>query len=71
MRYFSGIAVYETTFEALGDETMLDLGDVREVAEVSINGGEWIGLWHEPFCLEVAGLLRPGRNGLRVKVANT
>lgn len=71
LRYFSGIAVYETTFEALGDETMLDLGDVREVAEVSINGGEWIGLWHEPFCLDVAGLLRPGRNGLHVKVANT
>ncbi len=71
LRHFSGVTAYETYFDAAGDETDLDLGDVREIAEVSLNGGEWIGLWHEPFRLNVTGSVRPGRNTLRVRVANT
>ncbi len=76
IRYFSGTASYATEFEI--DETLfgegrgllLDLGTLREVAEVTLNGRNLGILWKEPFQADVSGLLRPGRNVLEVKVTN-
>jgi len=76
IRYFSGTASYATEFEI--DETLfgegrgllLDLGSLREVAEVTLNGRNLGILWKEPFQADVSGLLRPGRNVLEVKVTN-
>lgn len=73
-RHFSGWGRYETTFEAppLRDdlEWTLDLGVVHETAEVILNdrplGAAWKG-WRRVACGEA---LRPGRNRLRVDVAN-
>jgi hypothetical protein len=48
----------------------LDLGDVRDLAEVWINGLRVGEVWHAPYRLDVTGTLRPGRNTLQVKVAN-
>lgn len=76
IRYFSGTASYTAEFEidrALLDEgrgLLLDLGALREVAEVSLNGREIGILWKEPFQADVTGALRPGRNVLEVKVTN-
>jgi len=50
---------------------VLDLGRVKEMAEVSVNG-EAVGgiLWKPPFSVDITGLLRPGRNHIQVKVTN-
>jgi hypothetical protein len=76
IRYFSGTASYTAEFELDGPlaredrGALLDLGSLREVAEVSLNGRNLGVLWKEPFQADVSGLLRPGRNVLEVKVTN-
>ncbi len=76
IRYFSGTASYTAEFEIeepLWREArsfLLDLGSVREVAEVTLNGRDLGVLWKEPFQVDISGALRPGRNILEVKVTN-
>jgi hypothetical protein len=76
IRYFSGTASYAAEFEfdgRLGREGggwLLDLGSLREVAEVTLNGRDLGVLWKEPFQADITGALRPGRNVLEVKVTN-
>ena len=45
IRYFSGTATYQATFNWAGTDTndriWLDLGDVKNLAEVSVNGQIW------------------------------
>jgi hypothetical protein len=73
LRYFSGTATYTTQFDlpasASKSRLTLDLGDVREVAEVSLNGKVLGTAWTAPFALELTGV-RPGKNALSIKVAN-
>ena len=76
-RAFSGIARYARQFHlpperlAEGREVVLDLGDVREVARVYLNGRE-IGLsTFAPHVLDVTGAIRAGANSLLIEVANT
>lgn len=75
IRYFSGTAIYSTSFDwtlpaTSGVRHCLDLGRVEIMAEVALNGEPLGVLWKPPFALDVSGLLRPGRNELRVKVTN-
>ncbi len=50
---------------------MLDLGTVKEIAEVSINGKPVGGiLWKPPFQADVTSALKPGSNHIEVKVTN-
>jgi hypothetical protein len=76
IRYFSGTASYTAEFE-IGEPLpgenrgfLLDLGSLREVAEVTLNGRDLGILWKEPFQADISGLLRSGRNILEVKVTN-
>lgn len=77
VKYFAGTAGYATTFE-LGPEDLsgpgevvLDLGSVKNIAEVTINGKPAGILWKAPFRTEnVKELLLPGINSLEVKVTN-
>ncbi len=76
IRYFSGTASYTADFE-FGEPLLrerrgwlLDLGTLREVAEVTLNGQSLGILWKQPFQADISGLLRPGRNVLEVKVTN-
>jgi hypothetical protein len=76
IRYFSGTASYEAEFELgepllrEGRSWLLDLGTLREVAEVTLNGRNLGIVWKEPFQADITGALRPGRNTLEVKVTN-
>ena len=48
----------------------LDLGDVRDVAEVAVNG-KYLGiLWKTPFKIDLTGVLTPGNNQLVIEVTN-
>ena len=72
IKYYSGEAVYKTTFNWDGDTSglWLDLGKVCDVAEVSLNGSEPVVLWTAPYRL-AAKSLKEGENLLTIKVANT
>jgi hypothetical protein len=76
VRYFSGTATYQNAImvdaEALNKNRAiwLDLGDVREVATVSVNGKELRTLWHAPFNLRIDSALHAGSNELSIKVTN-
>jgi hypothetical protein len=76
VKYFSGTATYTRMVQALrswfqpGQKILLDLGLVKDVAEVSLNGKSLGVLWKPPFCLEVTGALKPGVNRLEIKVTN-
>jgi hypothetical protein len=76
IKYFSGTATYSKTFEvparafAPGAHLWLDLGDVRDVAEVTVNGKDLGILWKAPFKIDVTGVLTPGSNQLVFQVTN-
>lgn len=76
VRFFSGTAVYRTSFDvpALPEgrdwSAFLDLGDVQVIASVRLNGRDLGPVWKRPFHVEVTDALRAGRNELEVQVAN-
>ena len=76
VRYFSGTATYEKEIEipadrlAAGRELWLDLGAVKNFAEVSLNGQDFGVLWKPPFRVNVTAAAKPGVNKLVVKVTN-
>jgi hypothetical protein len=72
VRYFSGIASYRTEFTApaLSGAGWLELGEVAEVAEVTLNGTPLGTAWLQPYRLPTGAALKAGRNVLEVKVAN-
>lgn len=74
IKYFSGIATYRTRFriQAPGENerVILDLGEIRFVGEVRLNG-RYLGiLWTPPYELDVTEVVREGENELEVRVAN-
>ena len=76
IRHYSGAAIYRQTFAWTpaegkpGDRWWLNLGDVRELAEVRLNGHPLGILWSPPFRVEITPYLRPGENRLAVDVVN-
>jgi hypothetical protein len=72
VRYFSGTAVYTKSFTLAphGRHLALDLGDLHEVAEVTLNGHPLGILWNPPFVLDITDAVQSGLNQLQVKVAN-
>jgi hypothetical protein len=77
VRYFSGIASYNNTFEIpeeLEPEAsvfLLNLETVKEVAEVYVNGVSAGVLWKTPYTANITDLVKPGENQLVIEVANT
>ncbi|MBI4165460.1 MAG: glycoside hydrolase, partial [Acidobacteria bacterium] len=54
-----------------GAKLVLDLGKVKDLAEVSVNGQSVGGiLWKPPFEADVTGALKPGTNRLEIKITN-
>lgn len=75
IRYFSGIATYQKNFTAprgwtTGQPLLLDLGEAREIADVTVNGKAVGSVWHAPYRLDIGSAVRPGANRLVVRVAN-
>ena len=76
IRHFSGTATYSRGFEltaeqlASGRALRLSLGEVKNLAEVTINGWNAGILWKPPFAINLAGLVQPGRNTLEIRVTN-
>ncbi len=76
IRYFSGTATYTKTLNVPesdinpGAHYWLDLGEVKDVAEVAVNGKDLGILWKTPFRVDVTGALKPGSNELVIKITN-
>ena len=76
VKYFSGTATYNKDIVISSDdfasnrEIWLELGAVKNFAEVTLNGSSFGVLWKPPFRVNITGAARPGTNSLVVKVTN-
>ncbi|MCC6729311.1 MAG: hypothetical protein IT208_08220 [Chthonomonadales bacterium] len=76
IRYYSGAAIYRTTFRVPaaarrpGRRAYLDLGDVQVMASVRLNGQDLGILWKAPYRVDVTSVLRAGVNALEVRATN-
>jgi hypothetical protein len=76
VKYFSGTANYINEFTIPqyllnGNYSLfLDLGDVKEVAELTINGKKTGILWKKPFRVEITDFVSPGKNSIEIAVTN-
>jgi hypothetical protein len=74
-RGFSGRGVYTTAFQVssadTGSRMILDLGDVRDVAEVTVNGKVAGTLLLRPYETDITELVQTGENRLEIVITNT
>ena len=76
VRYFSGSATYVKTVQVpasllgRGKVLFLDLGKVRVMARVRLNGRELGILWKKPFRIEITNAAHAGANALELVVVN-
>ena len=76
VKYFSGTGTYSKTIQApadwfkAGSKLWLDLGDVKNLAEITVNGRPLGIFWKAPFRVDVTSALKAGANTLEIKVAN-
>ena len=77
IKYYSGRARYTSAFTLKKKDmqttgpTFLDLGSVRDVAHVWINGIDCGIAWHYPYRVNVSKAIRKGKNHLTIEVVNT
>jgi hypothetical protein len=76
IRYYSGRATYRKSFDLSASvrssqkRVALDLGELKCVAQVRLNGKDLAVLWTKPFRVELTGALQPSGNLLEVDVVN-
>ena len=76
VKYFSGTATYTKTLAEPdswvrpGARILLDLGAVKDLAQVSVNGHALGILWKPPYRVDVTDALKMGTNQLEIQVTN-
>ena len=76
IRFYSGTATYRQHFNVLPElrkqatHLWLDLGDVRELAEVRLNGKPLGVVWSPPFRMDISPAVKPEGNDLEVEIVN-
>jgi hypothetical protein len=80
IKYYSGKAIYKTTFDVFNvgkvlnlADVQLSLGEVKDIgiAKVKLNGKDLGILWCPPYQISVAGLLKEKGNIIEIEVVNT
>jgi hypothetical protein len=75
IRYFSGTATYHRTFELDAKQASgllrLDLGEVKDIARVRLNGRSLGVVWTAPWTLNITGAAKAGVNELEIDITNT
>lgn len=73
-QFFSGTARYNLQFslpkELVGQKALLDLGDLREMAKVYLNGQDLGAVWCLPFILDVPEHILQEKNELSIEATN-
>lgn len=75
IKAFSGVATYRTEFEFSeknvdSKRVVLDLGTVKELCEVRLNGEKIGAAWDAPYRFELSQKLQQGTNTLKIRIAN-
>ena len=72
IRFYSGTATYAIRFQlpSGAHHAWLDLGEVRELAQVKVNGKDLGIVWKPPFTVDLTGSGRPGWNDVEIAVTN-
>ena len=74
IKFYSGTAVYRKTFDApkapQRQRMYLDLGVVKNLARVRLNGQDLGVVWCAPWRVEITKAVRPKGNQLEIAVAN-
>ncbi len=74
IRYYSGTATYRKEIDLPsrpgGKRAYLDLGTVRHIADVTLNGVPLGVVWTAPWQIEITEAMRPGKNQLEIAVTN-
>ncbi len=75
IKNYSGSVLYTTTFRAgsltAGHRFFLNLGSVKVMAKVKLNGKDMGTVWTAPWQTEVTAALKEGENQMEVEVVNT
>lgn len=75
IKFYSGFAIYTKTFDVpggfkSGPRLILDLGEVREVASVRLNGKDLGVIWTPPARVDITEAVKPTGNHLELKIVN-
>lgn len=72
IKYYSGIAVYRQTFDINNDggHYYLDLGTVKNLARIKLNGKDLGVIWTAPWRVDITSALKEKDNHLEIEVAN-
>jgi hypothetical protein len=76
IKYFSGTGTYSRKITVPANwikkdaQLWIDLGDVKNLAEVFMNGKSLGIIWKKPFRMNLNNALKPGENTLTVKITN-
>jgi hypothetical protein len=76
VKYFSGIGTYTKSIDAPADwftkggHVWIDLGDAKNLAEVTVNGKPLGLVWHTPYRVDATDALKPGANEVTIKVTD-
>ena len=74
VRHFSGTAAYEARLKLPGQRQgriVLDLGEVRDFAQVEVNGLAYPALWRPPYRVDITDAVDPQGDSLKVRVRVT
>ncbi len=75
IRYYSGEAIYRTTFKCRvpkkAGRVWLKLEDMHVISSVKVNGQDCGIVWAEPYMIDITKALKKGRNSLEISLANT
>ena len=79
IKYYSGTATYSKTFDspsavagstAKNGRLWLDLGTVKNIAGVRLNGRDLGVVWCDPWRVDISEAIKPEGNRLEIRVAN-
>ncbi|MDE6555600.1 MAG: DNA-binding protein [Duncaniella sp.] len=78
VKYYSGTAVYSTTFKTPNKSFMpadsrvwLNLPGLHDIATVKVNGKECGIVWTAPYRVDITDAVKKGKNTLEIEVTNT
>ena len=77
IKHYSGKATYRKTFRLdpssvskSKSQIRLNLGEVRDLATVRLNGKDLGTLWLAPWQIDISDVVKPGENTIEIEVVN-
>jgi hypothetical protein len=76
IKFFSGTAGYKKTFQLNSNQLksnkriLIDLGEVKNVATITVNKKEVAVIWNPPFSADITDYCKSGENVLEIAVTN-